>query len=159
MSNNLVERLRTDSLDSRKASISIMDLCMEAACRIESLESALKESEAARSDIGKMLAAAQKELHEVKSELGEYRGKQELSSYSKVVESNEPLTLDELWRIYDGCEGPVWIKIGRSCWPAILDTYDGELVAVWTAAVDFCHEKDYGKTWLAYRQKPEEGTV
>lgn len=39
---------------------------------IEKLKEALKESEAARSDIGKMLAAAQKELHEVKSERDEY---------------------------------------------------------------------------------------
>lgn len=40
---------------------------------IEKLKDALKESEAARSYIGKKLAAAQKELHEVKSELGKYR--------------------------------------------------------------------------------------
>lgn len=75
------------------------------------------------------------------------------------VGKNEQLTLDELRKIYDGEEGPVWLKFGisRRFWPAILDTYDGELVAVWSAAIDFCHEKDYGKTWLAYRQKPEEG--
>lgn len=87
------------------------------------------------------------------------RSKQEL----KVVEIDQvkPLTLDELRKMYDGEDGHVWVRFGNSrrCWPAILDTYDGELVAVWSAAVDFCHEKDYGKTWLAYRRKPEEGTV
>lgn len=72
--------------------------------------------------------------------------------------SNDPLTLAELRKMYDGEEGPVWIKIGRSCWPAILDIYYGKLVAVWSA-LDFCHENNYGKTWLAYRQKPEECTV
>ena len=71
---------------------------------------------------------------------------------------NEPLTLDDLRKIYDGEEGAVWVKIGKSCWPAILDIYYGKLVAVWSA-LDFCHESNYGKTWLAYRQKPEEGTV
>ena len=40
---------------------------------IEKLKEDLKESEAARSYIGKKLAAAQKELHEVKSELSKYR--------------------------------------------------------------------------------------
>ena len=73
----------------------------------------------------------------------------------KDVGRNEPLTLDEL-RKMDG--EPVWVQspgvpeygrwanvegVGENC----LFLHD-----------DFtCH--DYGKTWLAYRQKPEEGTV
>ena len=72
----------------------------------------------------------------------------------KDVGKNEPLTLDEL-RKMDG--EPVWVQspgvpeygrwaiaegVGENC----LFLHD-----------DFtCH--DYGKTWLAYRQKPEEGT-
>lgn len=71
-------------------------------------------------------------------------------------ELNEPLTMDELWKIYDGEEGAVWVKNGQACFPAILDIYDGELVAVWSAEPDYFNEKHYGKTWLAYRQKPEE---
>lgn len=76
----------------------------------------------------------------------------------KDVGKNEPLTLDELRQMYDGEEGPVWLKVGtsRRSWPAILDMYDGELVAVFSATTDFFHENDYGKTWMAYRQKPEE---
>lgn len=74
------------------------------------------------------------------------------------VGKNDPLTLDELRQIYDGEEGAVWVTIGKSCLPAILDTYDGKLVAVWSA-LGFLREKDYGNGWLAYRQKPEEGTV
>ena len=73
----------------------------------------------------------------------------------KDVGNNEPLTLEEL-RKMDG--EPVWVQspgvpeygrwalvegVGENC----LFLHD-----------DFtCHE--YGKTWLAYRQKPEEGTV
>lgn len=58
----LVERLRAEPMDSRKAAMSIMDLCIDAAKEIETLESLLAESEAARSDLGKRLAAAQQEL-------------------------------------------------------------------------------------------------
>ena len=69
----LVDRLRDEPKDSRKASLSILDLCVEAAAEIENLEEMLKESEAARAELGKHLAATQKELHEAKSELDKYR--------------------------------------------------------------------------------------
>lgn len=69
----LVDRLRDEPKDSRKASLSILDLCVEAAAEIENLEGMLKESEAARAELGKHLAATQKELHEAKSELLKYR--------------------------------------------------------------------------------------
>ena len=39
--NELIERLRTESLDSRKAALSIMDLCMDAASAIEALTAEL----------------------------------------------------------------------------------------------------------------------
>ena len=68
---------------------------------------------------------------------------------------NEPLTLDEL-RKMDG--EPVWVQspgvpeYGR--W-AIVEGVGENCLFLHD---DFtCH--DYGKTWLAYRQKPEEGTV
>lgn len=70
-------------------------------------------------------------------------------------ESNAPLSLDELRKIYVDEEGPIWVVFGQSCWPAILDSYDGELVAVWSASVELLRESDYGKTWIAYRSKPE----
>ena len=67
----------------------------------------------------------------------------------------EPLTLDELRRM-DG--EPVWVQspgvpeYGR--W-AIVEGVGENCLFLHD---DFtCH--DYGKTWLAYRQKPEEGTV
>ena len=67
---------------------------------------------------------------------------------------NEPLTLDEL-RKMDG--EPVWVQspgvpeYGR--W-AIVEGVGENCLFLHD---DFtCH--DYGKTWLAYRQKPEEGT-
>ena len=68
---------------------------------------------------------------------------------------NEPLTLDEL-REMDG--EPVWVQspgvpeYGR--W-AIVEGVGENCLFLHD---DFtCH--DYGKTWLAYRKKPEEGTV
>ena len=70
-------------------------------------------------------------------------------------ENQKPLTLDEL-RQMDG--EPVWVQspgvpeYGR--W-AIVEGVGENCLFLHD---DFtCH--DYGKTWLAYRQKPEEGTV
>ena len=70
----------------------------------------------------------------------------------KDVGKNEPLTLDEL-RKMDG--EPVWVQspgvpeYGR--W-AIVEGVGENCLFLHD---DFtCH--DYGKTWLAYRQKPEE---
>lgn len=80
----------------------------------------------------------------------------------KIVHTpNAPLTLDELSKIFDNDEGPVWVTHGVVATPAILDRYDGELVAVWSAMgiEDALHEKDYGVLWLAYRRKPAEKTV
>lgn len=72
---------------------------------------------------------------------------------------NAPLTLDELGKIYENEEGPVWVTHGVAVLPAILDRYDGELVAVWNAlgVETALRAKDYGVLWLAYRRKPEEG--
>ena len=68
---------------------------------------------------------------------------------------NAPLTLDEL-RKMDG--EPVWVQspgvpeYGR--WAIVEGVGENCLFL----RDDFtCH--DYGKTWLAYRQKPEEGKV
>lgn len=80
------------------------------------------------------------------------RARQEVESKLKVVESNEPLTLDEL-RKMDG--EPVWVQspgipeYGR--WAIVEGAGENCLFL----HDDFtCH--DYGKSWLAYRQKPEE---
>ena len=94
------------------------------------------------------------------------RDQQELESKLRVLESNEPLTLDEL-RQMDG--EPVWLhtfspvqkKTNIAQW-AILETVGGSNVTFLRAGVNtrltkwFCN---YGERWLAYRQKPEEGTV
>ena len=85
-------------------------------------------------------------------------GLRQQDHFREVTKKVEPLTLDELRKIYDGEKGAVWVKIGKSCWPAILDTYDGKLVAV-LSALGFLREKDYGNGWLAFCQKPEDGTV
>ena len=96
-------------------------------------------------------------------------GKPDVQEFYKLAESalrqqetvtnrnglNEPLTLDEL-RKMDG--EPVWVQspgvpeYGR--WAIVEGVGENCLFL----RDDFtCH--DYGKTWLAYRQKPEEGTV
>lgn len=79
-----------------------------------------------------------------------------LDAAEEAPPPNDPLTLDEL-REMDGM--PVWIEEG-SCahYVLITDVLD---VALWA----ICREdeskmlfKDYGKTWTAYRRKPEERT-
>lgn len=77
---------------------------------------------------------------------------------------NAPLTLDEL-RKMDG--EPVWVRSldgnGKDIW-AFVDT-DCEMARIFVTRfsvkcmVTLRHFKAYGKTWLAYRQKPEEETT
>ena len=71
---------------------------------------------------------------------------------------NAPLTLDEL-REMDG--EPVWIKLFgpdeefwvlRNEW---VDTRNPEPLILFH--MRWYSHADYGKTWLAYRRKPEEG--
>ena len=75
--------------------------------------------------------------------------------FREVTKKVEPLTLDEL-REMDG--EPVWVQspgvpeYGR--WAIVEGAGENCLFL----HDDFtCH--DYGKTWLAYRRKPEEGTI
>ena len=75
--------------------------------------------------------------------------------FREITKKVEPLTLDDL-RKMDG--EPVWVQspgvpeYGR--W-AIVEGVGENCLFLHD---DFtCH--DYGKTWLAYRQKPEEGAV
>ncbi|WP_368234793.1 hypothetical protein [Anaerotruncus rubiinfantis] len=74
-------------------------------------------------------------------------------------ENPEPLTLEEL-RQMDG--EPVWCCSclnGRSEW-AILRAVEMSktwFVALGGATQGFGDKDTYGKTWLAYREKPKEG--
>ena len=81
----------------------------------------------------------------------------------KDAGKNEPLTLDEL-RKMDG--EPVWVVCltpeiydeppirWRILEKSIIGTF-----GVWGNKDSCLTERDYGKTWIAYRHKPEEGTV
>ena len=81
----------------------------------------------------------------------------------KDVGKNEPLTIDELR------ETPIrdwaWIEVlhSKEAVSAYYRKYDGYKTdeIFWCGypglGFRFFYE-DYGKTWLAYRQKPEEGT-
>ena len=82
--------------------------------------------------------------------------------FRDLTKKVEPLTLDEL-RKMDG--EPVWVvclkperyyepPIG---WRIIEKSIVGTF-GVWNDSSCLA-ERDYGKTWLAYRHKPEEGTV
>lgn len=67
---------------------------------------------------------------------------------------NDPLTLEEL-REMDG--KPVWIESKYSGGWHILDSFWNERVYMLGDAGYIIG--NYGKTWLAYRRKPEEGTT
>lgn len=82
---------------------------------------------------------------------------------------NEPLTLDELRQL--PIRDWVWIEIlnpdafrSKETVSAYYRKYDGykadEIFWCGYPGLGFGFDyADYGKTWLAYRQKPEEGTV
>ncbi len=89
-----------------------------------------------------------------------------IPAHRKEKAHNDPLTLDELRKM----EGqPVWMhtfsavqkKTNVAQW-AILETVGSANATFLRAGVNsrptkwFCN---YGERWLAYRQKPEEGTV
>ena len=89
--------------------------------------------------------------------------------FREVTKKVEPLTLDELREmpIHDW----VWIEIlnldafrSKETVSAYYRKYDGykadEIFWCGYPGLGFGFDySDYGKTWLAYRQKPEEGTV
>ena len=81
-----------------------------------------------------------------------------LRQQETVTNRNEPLTLDEL-RKMDG--EPVWVEFqdgSGGCWGLVHIT---KFIHVVFANGLYCTVgKPYcGKTWLAYRQKQEEGTI
>ena len=78
--------------------------------------------------------------------------------FREVTKKVEPLTPDELLKM-DG--EPVWVEFqdgSGGCWGLVHITTFNYIVF---ANGLFCTVGNhyYGKTWLAYRQKPEEGTV
>ena len=74
--------------------------------------------------------------------------------FSEVTKKVEPLTLEELREM--PCE-PVYIVAGYVSWWDIVSFAGTEYLYLKVeGSLPF---RDYGKNWLAYRQKPEEGTV
>ena len=81
----------------------------------------------------------------------------------KDVGKNEPLTLDELRNM--PISDWVWIDVlhSKEAVSSYYRKYDGykkdEIFWCGYPGLGFrFFYEDYGKTWLAYRQKPEEGT-
>lgn len=86
----------------------------------------------------------------------------------REVKNNAPLTPDEMWEMAQKCEGIYIARVdgtpvfrGQKYCAAVLDfspafgsaalhvhAIYGDRLTLW--------EDDYGKTWLAYRRKPEE---
>lgn len=83
---------------------------------------------------------------------------QELESNLRVLESNQPLTLDELRQMYGD---PVWFVHGECGWWRILDCICVSAREEFILFDDGLSDSlaDYGKTWLAYRHKPEAHTT
>lgn len=72
--------------------------------------------------------------------------------------SNEPLTLEEL-REMDS--EPVWIKFHMDIYPAVWGLVNAAESAVWDIQAHLPQRlafDRYGKTWIAFRRKPEEET-
>lgn len=88
-------------------------------------------------------------------------------SCRKAIEAAEqkpqPLTIEELQEFIDSDEedNAIWVKDMKHDYftRALLDwDRDRGIFAIWHGdkdTSDFPIEKDYGKTWLAYRTKPE----
>lgn len=76
--------------------------------------------------------------------------------------NNAPLTLDELRDIAESGEygAHIWVKdlVVGDVVAAVTNGFRGQVVAVW-AIDEYYWEQDYGKTWLAYRYKPENKTL
>ena len=84
------------------------------------------------------------------------RKQEQLDKVSQGSSQDKPLTLDELRRM----EGqPVYIVENTEYW-AIVNSFDqaGVYLLSYGNPDDYGYFGLYGKTWLAYRQKPEEGT-
>ena len=79
------------------------------------------------------------------------------------IEEPKPLTLEELQELIDSDEedSAIWVKdIEYDHFTRALLDWDRDrgIFAIWHGdkdTSDFPIEKDYGKTWLAYRTKPE----
>ena len=82
------------------------------------------------------------------------RKQEQLDKVSQGSSQDKPLTLDELRRM----EGqPVYIVENTEYW-AIVNSFDqaGVYLLSYGNPDDYGYFGFYGKTWLAYRQKPEE---
>ena len=146
MYEELIRRLREEPLDSNKAALPIMDLCIDAATAIESLLDKLKYAEAERDAVTRHMIELEQETVTNRNGL------------------NEPLTLDELLKMNG--EPVFLVDLVHKSDPKEPDLWGGWIVFTENnqngfipMGGGFFSIDGYGKTWLAYRQKPEEGTV
>lgn len=92
------------------------------------------------------LTARTRQVRQLQGEISALRQQETVTNRNGL---NEPLTLDELRQM----DETVWV-----CYPQ--PTFGTNLLTEHMECTRYKFSfADYGKTWLAYRQKPEEGTV
>ena len=147
MYEELIRRLREEPLDSNKAALPIMDLCIDAATAIENLSHTLDMAHGERDAVTRHMIELEQE------------------TVAKCNGLNEPLTLDEL-REMDGEPVWWWNKSAKPvCTICVWDRFMNEPMF---ANYDWQSEDTLKLSkykWLKkcgykpYRQKPEEWTV
>ena len=126
----LVNRLREEPKDSRKAVLSIYDLCVDAACAIESLLDKLKYAEAERDAVTRHMIELEQEVCRLKSRLAAY---EDSGLEPEDIKKHEAAYNECLTRTY----GPFKQKISQ--W--LQAEQDGRLVVlpsktVWELTMD-----------------------
>ena len=84
----LVNRLREEPKDSRKAVLSIYDLCVDAACAIESLLDKLKYAEAERDAVTRHMIELEQDVCRLKSRLAAYEDLMERWKLRSIEEAD-----------------------------------------------------------------------
>ena len=91
MYEELIRRLREEPKDSRKAVLSIYDLCVDAACAIESLLDKLKYAEGERDVVTKHMIELEQDVCRLKSRL---------AAYEELMERWKLRSIEEADRIF-----------------------------------------------------------
>ena len=168
----LVNRLREEPKDSRKAVLSIYDLCVDAACAIESLLDKLKYAEAERDAVTRHMIELEQEVCRLKSRLAAYEDSglepEEIADFMKrweqAVEIGGMLKkygIDHIWDIIqaeqDGLLVALPCKVGDKVYQIDAErVYESEVKGIIYDAghIDF-DERAIGKTVFLTREEAE----
>lgn len=105
MYEELIRRLREEPLDSNKAALSIMDLCIDAATAIENLSHRLDMAQGERDAVTRHMIELEQDVGRLRDDrdaaISALRQQEQLDKVSQGSSQDKPLTLDEL-RKMDG---------------------------------------------------------